>query len=584
MLMDIDSAGRIAGVQNQATGIFYAGAAATDATNRIQYSAHGAISQMKLGNGLWEHTNFNARLQATQIGLGTAVTNSSVLQLDYDYGTTANNGNLQTQTITLPGLTLNQNYTYDSLNRLETAKENNGSSWKQKFTYDRYGNRRIDPNPANTSADLIGPNPDFSPLTNRINPQTGEQYQYDGTGNLTRDRDGQTYGYDAENRMTSYNGGAGAGGATYNYDGDGKRVMKIVGSVTTVLVYDLTGRLVAEYSSGSPQNNGTRYLTSDNLGSPRVITDVNGTVTARHDYHSFGEEVGLKGGRSTSDPLKYVADNVRQKFTSKERDQETQLDFFEARYYASSQGRFTGVDPQLASGKRSKPQTWNRYSYALNNPYRYTDPDGEDATENPEFFLRRTTTTTKVIVQDQDGRGNVTQQAEVTITVVKTELVDQNMRRIGTLDESTTATAQNTGVGRAYTTDQLKTMENVAQNIVEVSQDKKFDATIALGIANTETRLGTAPAGESAAHKQPPINPMQLSGGKGKVDLRFNIAGAIDVFNANSASTNTLNQRLQDYNSQPGIKVGYANKTERDINRIRNSVKTEVKVTDYEMK
>jgi hypothetical protein len=87
----------------------------------------------------WEHTNFNTRLQPTQIGLGTTSTNSSVLQLDYGYGTTTHNGNLLGQTVTIPGLGLSQTYGSDALNRLETAGENAGVSWKQKFLYDRYG-------------------------------------------------------------------------------------------------------------------------------------------------------------------------------------------------------------------------------------------------------------------------------------------------------------------------------------------------------------------------------------------------------------------------------------------------------------
>ena len=63
--------------------------------------------------------------------------------------------------------------------------------------------------------------------------------------------------------------------------------------------------------------------------------------------------------------------------TSKERDNETGLDFFEARYYSSSQGRFTSGDPLLESAEREMPQSWNRYSYVLNNPLIYTDPTGE---------------------------------------------------------------------------------------------------------------------------------------------------------------------------------------------------------------
>ncbi len=378
---EYDAAGRLAGVKNQASGLYYAGAAATDSANRLQYAAHGATSQMRLGNGLWEHTNFNTRLQATQIGLGTVSTNSSLLQLDYGYGTTANNGNVLSQTITIPGLTLSQAYTYDPLNRLETANENTGVSWKQKFLYDRFGNRRIDSNPANTSPSLVGPNPVLSETSNRIVAQAGEQYLYDAAGNLTRGREGQTYEFNAENKMTSFNGGGSQGGASYSYDGDGNRVKKVVGTLTTVFVYDESGRMVAEYSSAPPEANGTRYLTSDQLGSPRVITDSSGAVKSRHDYLPFGEELFTgTGGRTTGQgydpPPPSPGHNLRQKFTSKERDNETGLDYSINRYYSPTQGRFTSPDPLNSSGIPLLPQSWNRYSYTINNPLLYVDPKG----------------------------------------------------------------------------------------------------------------------------------------------------------------------------------------------------------------
>jgi RHS repeat-associated protein len=62
--------------------------------------------------------------------------------------------------------------------------------------------------------------------------------------------------------------------------------------------------------------------------------------------------------------------------TSKERDIETGLDYFLARYYSSTQGSFASADPLLESGEPSQPQSWNRYSYTVNNPLKYTDPDG----------------------------------------------------------------------------------------------------------------------------------------------------------------------------------------------------------------
>src|SRR3990170_7960414 len=81
----------------------------------------------------------------------------------------------------------------------------------------------------------------------------------------------------------------------YFYDGDGKRIKKYVPSTgeTTIFVYDAAGKLVAEYSTvmASPQDAKVAYLTNDHLGSPRINTDQNGAVTARHDYHPFGEEI-----------------------------------------------------------------------------------------------------------------------------------------------------------------------------------------------------------------------------------------------------------------------------------------------------
>ena len=75
----------------------------------------------------------------------------------------------------------------------------------------------------------------------------------------------------------------------------------------------------------------------------------------------------------------YGGDDVRQKFASKERDIETGLDFSEARYYASTQGRFTSVDPILITDDRLiDPQQINLYHYARNNPLYFTDPTGED--------------------------------------------------------------------------------------------------------------------------------------------------------------------------------------------------------------
>jgi RHS repeat-associated protein len=85
-------------------------------------------------------------------------------------------------------------------------------------------------------------------------------------------------------------------------------------------------------------------------------------VISRHDFLPFGEEWNPQ-----------PATTLRQ-FTGKERDAETGLDYFGARYYRADIGRFTTVDP--LGGHLEDPQSVNAYAYARNNPLKYVDPDG----------------------------------------------------------------------------------------------------------------------------------------------------------------------------------------------------------------
>ena len=402
---EYDGAGRIAGVQNQATGNYYAGAASSNPTDGIRYAAHGAVSAMKLGNGLWEVMQYNSRLQAEWIKLGTTNGGIDRWQLEYGYGTAGqNNGNVRSQTITVPtigtvtGFTATQTYTYDALNRIETATEAGGASWKQKFIYDDFGNRTIDPDQERTSPWLVGPNPAINPANNRI---SAASYGYDLAGNLTATPGvnvSYNYEYDAENRQTQYKYGS-TTEATYAYDGDGRRVRKYVtaSGATTIFVYNVLGQMMAEYSTkAADERKGTQYLTSDHLGTPRVITGADGAVRGRHDYLPFGEELFANmGGRTTGQGYAEqfgVKDGVRQQFTGKERDNETGLDYFEARYYSSTQGRFTSPDEftggptelfaEVAAHNPTfyadflQPQSLNKYQYCLNNPLKFVDPDG----------------------------------------------------------------------------------------------------------------------------------------------------------------------------------------------------------------
>jgi uncharacterized protein RhaS with RHS repeats len=59
----------------------------------------------------------------------------------------------------------------------------------------------------------------------------------------------------------------------------------------TIFVYDTSGKMVAEYSTQLATTPQVSYLTNDHLGSPRINTDANGQVRARHNYQPFGEEI-----------------------------------------------------------------------------------------------------------------------------------------------------------------------------------------------------------------------------------------------------------------------------------------------------
>jgi RHS repeat-associated protein len=144
---------------------------------------------------------------------------------------------------------------------------------------------------------------------------------------------------------------------------------------------------VEAWADGGSANARVEWLVADQLGTPRMILDESGDLVnvKRHDYLPFGEELttGISG-RSTTQGYG-AGDQVRQQFTQKERDVETGLDYFGARYYSSSQGRFTSIDPANYQAQLNplEPQSWNAYSYVNNSPLVNIDPNGRGM---PKFF------------------------------------------------------------------------------------------------------------------------------------------------------------------------------------------------------
>ena len=365
------------------------------------YAPQGAVNQMTLHNGLQEQDCYNARLQMAGLRVGTAGPNSTclyqsgdLLALGFGYAATNNNGNLQSQSIAAPGGAGYQQFTYDGVNRLLVADErtnqsftpacpDSGNVWCQQYGYDGFGNRTI------TTHSMVLGAWNVSSISSSNNRILNSGWAYDTAGNLTGDPTSDTIAYDGENHQVAFCAvGSGtcvdtpaSGRTVYRYDGEGRRVERIDsdGVTQTRFVYDASGSLAAEYTTAAaPLTSKTEYLTVDNLGSTRLVTDSQQTPE-RHDYLPFGEELQAgEGGWRVGAPGYFTTSNVPLKFTGKERDTETGLDYFGARYFSGAQGRFTSPDEPLGDQYPEDPQSWNLYSYVRNNPLRNTDPTGRD--------------------------------------------------------------------------------------------------------------------------------------------------------------------------------------------------------------
>jgi RHS repeat-associated protein len=348
------------------------------------YAPHGALSSLLLGqaggfSGINLNQGYNPRLQPASIRGWS--TNGVALDLSYCFyalangvcpsSPTTNNGNV-TRVVNNRDTTRTQNFTYDTLNRVATAYTD-GNVWGETLQIDAWGN-------LNQISVLAG-----KPQAENLSQTAGTSNRfvgmsYDSAGNLLNDG-ASNYTYDAENKTTS------GAGVTYTYDGDGNRVQKSSGKLywygmggNVLDESDASGNITDEYvffgsnriarqhvvaSCPSP-NLVSNYYLADHLGTSRVVTDGSGNLLDDSDFYPFG---GERQVISTS--------GNKYKFTGKERDSESGLDNFGARYYASTMGRFSSTD-QKGLGLRHllNPQKLNKYSYVLNNPLSLFDPNG----------------------------------------------------------------------------------------------------------------------------------------------------------------------------------------------------------------
>jgi len=297
------------------------------------YNAAGLPASLTYGSGVTAALGYNNRLQVSTLDYAKGTTD--LLNLTYNYnqtynGQTVNNGQIQGMTDTR-GNAFSTSYLYDALGRLtqgQTADLTSPNTWKLGWVYDRYGNR-LQQNLLGGTISVTAPQLSIDPGTNQISTSG---YITDASGNLTNDSL-HTYAYDAENRLTTVDGGS---TATYSYDGNGRRVKKVVSGTTTVYVFSGT-KVIDEYTNGSLSS---RYFYSGN----HLLASVAGANTTYHyaDLLSSRFETGTTGNvNRTFGHLPFgetwyeTGTAFKWKFTSYERDSESGLDYAVHRYDAS---------------------------------------------------------------------------------------------------------------------------------------------------------------------------------------------------------------------------------------------------------
>ena len=165
------------------------------------------------------------------------------------------------------------------------------------------------------------------------------------------------------------------------------------------------GKLTATYDT-----KGIHFELTDPLGTKRVQVNAAGQVDETCTSLPFGNDIGNQPGVNCSGVANSLSTNddaTEHHFTGKERDTESGNDYFGARYYASSMGRWMSPDKPFADQHASNPQSWNLYSYVRNNPLISIDDNGQVTIEIRYNQLGPGYTHSFIVVTDRDGTKTV---------------------------------------------------------------------------------------------------------------------------------------------------------------------------------
>jgi RHS repeat-associated protein len=337
----------------------------------VQYWPNGAIKQFAYGNGIVHTMTPNARWlpgNSTDAYLGTKV-------IDDTYAYDAD-GNVGAITDGAQGGATSRAMYYDDLDRLTQVDSSATTMFgTATYTYDPLDNLRT--STLGTSGYTYAYSHAGTVLDSLTRSGGGQVYSYltNAQGDITSDGR-QAYVYDAVHRMTQV-----TGKENYRYDGLGRRTVSARTGSTSLWMYAKDGRMLLQHDTRSgtrtyniylgntlvAESEGTlaggapiiRYIHTDALGSPVAKTDAGRNVVERTSYAPYGLPLTPVDGLG---------------YTGHAMDIDTGLAYAQQRFYDPATGRFLAMDPEEVGGESAT--NFNRYAYALNNPYVFKDPDG----------------------------------------------------------------------------------------------------------------------------------------------------------------------------------------------------------------
>ncbi|MGF7237570.1 MAG: RHS repeat-associated core domain-containing protein, partial [Frankia sp.] len=281
-----------------------------------------------------------------------------------------------------------ERYAYDPVgNLLRVVHRATGGAWVRAYEYAE---------PSQLEPDLVS-----NRLSRTTAGATTEPYRYDDHGNVTALPHLPSLGWDHEDQLVTVDRGGG-GRVHYRYDSAGRRMRKVierqngtrqqeriyVGGYEVFRAYGADGKQVdaerqtvqvlddrervalietATVVDGAAVADAVpriRYQLADPLGSVTVELDETAKIITLEEYYTYGRTSHLAGRSAAETGTK------RYRYDGKERDEETGLYYYGARYYASWLGRWLSPDPA------GLPDGTNGYRYVKNDPVNTTDPTG----------------------------------------------------------------------------------------------------------------------------------------------------------------------------------------------------------------